>query len=131
MRIAIVGAGPAGATAATRLVRAGGSVLLFDPSHPREKPCGGGLTGRALRLFCELVDMATLPALVSHSVVVETPASGEPAKVDLVVRGLSLLRSLVVVSREIFDRALVEAAVRSGARFIPKKVIDVDRHAGL
>ena len=48
--LAIVGAGPAGAWLAFRLAQAGARVAVFDPSHPREKPCGGGLTGRALSL---------------------------------------------------------------------------------
>jgi flavin-dependent dehydrogenase len=48
--VAIVGAGPAGCRAAWRLARAGARVALFDGSHPREKPCGGGVTGRALDL---------------------------------------------------------------------------------
>jgi geranylgeranyl reductase family protein len=46
----VVGAGPAGATTAYRLAREGASVLLLDRARfPRDKPCGGGLTGRALR----------------------------------------------------------------------------------
>ena len=48
--VAIVGAGPSGAWCAWRLAREGARVLLFDSSHPREKPCGGGVTGRALTL---------------------------------------------------------------------------------
>src|SRR5262249_42453789 len=47
---AIVGAGPSGSWTATLLARSGANVLLIDPSHPREKPCGGGVTGRALAL---------------------------------------------------------------------------------
>jgi geranylgeranyl reductase family protein len=47
--VAIVGAGPAGSAAAIRLARAGASVLLLDKARfPRDKPCGGGLTTRAL-----------------------------------------------------------------------------------
>src|SRR3954470_5305173 len=46
--VAIVGAGPAGAWCATRLAADGVRVALVDGSHPREKPCGGGVTGRAL-----------------------------------------------------------------------------------
>ena len=43
--VAVVGAGPAGSTAAYRLARAGARVLLLDrQSFPRDKPCGGGLT---------------------------------------------------------------------------------------
>ena len=46
----VVGAGPAGAATAIRLARGGASVLLADRARfPRDKPCGGGLTGRAVR----------------------------------------------------------------------------------
>ncbi len=46
----VVGAGPAGSATALRLARAGAGVLLVDRARfPRDKPCGGGLTGRALR----------------------------------------------------------------------------------
>jgi geranylgeranyl reductase family protein len=48
--VLIVGAGPAGSATALRLARGGASVLLADRARfPRDKPCGGGLTGRALR----------------------------------------------------------------------------------
>src|SRR6185295_12849276 len=48
----VVGAGPAGSTAAYRLAEAGASVLLADKANfPRDKPCGGGLTLRAVRLL--------------------------------------------------------------------------------
>jgi geranylgeranyl reductase family protein len=50
--VAVVGAGPAGSTAAYRLARAGARVLLLDrQSFPRDKPCGGGLTTRATRML--------------------------------------------------------------------------------
>ena len=48
--VAVLGAGPAGSLTAYRLARAGARVLLADRARfPRDKPCGGGLTGRALR----------------------------------------------------------------------------------
>jgi geranylgeranyl reductase family protein len=47
----VVGAGPAGSTCAYRLAAAGAEVLLLDRARfPRDKPCGGGVTGRAARL---------------------------------------------------------------------------------
>jgi geranylgeranyl reductase family protein len=55
--VAIVGGGPAGSTAAFRLARAGARVLLVDKAtFPRDKPCGGGVTGRAARLLPFSID---------------------------------------------------------------------------
>jgi geranylgeranyl reductase family protein len=46
----VVGAGPAGSTTAYRLASGSASVLLVDKQHfPRDKPCGGGLTMRAVK----------------------------------------------------------------------------------
>jgi geranylgeranyl reductase family protein len=46
----VLGAGPAGSTCAYRLASAGASVLLLDRARfPRDKPCGGAVTARALR----------------------------------------------------------------------------------
>jgi geranylgeranyl reductase family protein len=53
----VVGAGPAGSTAALRLSRAGAKVLLLDRERfPRDKPCGGGLTERAVKQLPVSVD---------------------------------------------------------------------------
>ena len=55
--VAVVGAGPAGSVAAYRLARAGANVLLVDrATFPRDKPCGGGVTGRAARLLPFSID---------------------------------------------------------------------------
>jgi len=44
----VIGAGPAGNTAARLLAQAGASVLLVEKHRlPRDKPCGGGVTLRA------------------------------------------------------------------------------------
>jgi geranylgeranyl reductase family protein len=48
--VLVVGGGPAGSTTAYRLADAGARVLLVDKAtFPRDKPCGGGLTMRAVR----------------------------------------------------------------------------------
>ena len=62
MKVCIVGAGPAGSMAALEFAKRGVSVSVFDPSHPREKPCGGGLTGKALALLPEGPAHDPLPA---------------------------------------------------------------------
>jgi geranylgeranyl reductase family protein len=50
--VAIVGAGPAGATLALELLREGASPVLLDQARfPRTKVCGGGLTVKALKFL--------------------------------------------------------------------------------
>jgi flavin-dependent dehydrogenase len=46
----VIGAGPAGSTTAYRLAREGVRVLLVDKARfPRDKPCGGAISARAMR----------------------------------------------------------------------------------
>ena len=50
--VVVVGAGPAGTTAAKVLAEKGVSVLLLDKhTFPRDKPCGGGLPARVLKRY--------------------------------------------------------------------------------
>ncbi|MCK4914852.1 MAG: FAD-dependent oxidoreductase, partial [Candidatus Eisenbacteria sp.] len=50
--VIVVGAGPAGSSCARRAAELGLSVTVLEKStFPRFKPCGGGLTDKALRLL--------------------------------------------------------------------------------
>jgi len=107
--VAVVGAGPAGSTAALRLARAGASVLLLDRARfPRDKPCGGGLTARAQR---------ELP------VPVESVVEDETARVMLRARyrGGYERRSaeplVAMTQRKRLDALLAGAAADAGADF--------------
>ena len=123
---AIVGAGPAGALTALRLARAGARVTIFDPAHPREKPCGGGVTGRALAY---LDDAPRRPLEATPAVQIRT------ARFTDSLRGTSTAvpltqhprPSLVVVSRAAFDEELLRGAEAAGATLVASRVGDVAR----
>jgi menaquinone-9 beta-reductase len=123
--VAIVGAGPAGSAAAWRLARAGARVTIFDASHPREKPCGGGLTGRALSLAREMLGADPEGVAVRRLRFGSGPGGeGRTALVQLTGP-----EELKVVGRAEFDQALVECAVSAGARLVRERVSDVSAGA--
>ena len=105
---AVIGAGPAGSLTAFRLASAGARILLADKARfPRDKPCGGGLTLRAVK---------------------ELPFSVTPVVEDVVTRvecrlnyGRSFTRGegalALMTQRSRLDHFLVERAVEAGAEF--------------
>ena len=105
----VVGAGPAGSASALRLARGGAKVLLVDRVRfPRDKPCGGGLTGRALRHAPCAVD-----PVVEHVV--------DRFRVRLRY-GRSFTRThpsplVLMTQRRRLDLHLVEQAAATGAEF--------------
>lgn len=125
--VAIVGAGPAGSWAAERLARAGARVALFDPSHPREKPCGGGLTGRALELVHASLPAGTVPGVAIASA---TFTHGNRSA-DVGLSGDSSgFPPLVVAARREFDGALLAAAKAAGASHHTERVVRLARDDG-
>jgi len=74
--VIVVGAGPAGATAAKVLGDAGVSTLLLDKSaFPRDKPCGGGISARVLNRFSYLSGaLASIPVNWVNKVYFESPS---------------------------------------------------------
>lgn len=54
--IAIVGGGPAGALCGEKLASSGFKVTVFDERFAWEKPCGGGLTYKAIEEYPFLLD---------------------------------------------------------------------------
>jgi len=131
--VAIIGAGPAGARAGFVLASRGARVTMFDWSHPREKPCGGGVTGRALALVADSIDAASWPASIIRSARFTDTPRGRSVVVALkdhdngADRPVDSARgtALVVADRSTFDAQLLAAAERAGARLDRSRVTDV------
>jgi geranylgeranyl diphosphate/geranylgeranyl-bacteriochlorophyllide a reductase len=123
VKVAVVGAGPAGALLAFRLASRGASVTVYDASHPREKPCGGGLTAKALALLPEAPADDPLPARRVDRCVFE---SGLGERVDL-----DLARPVAIASRTDLDGWLLRRATAAGAVHVAERVVEVDADGGL
>ena len=111
--VTIVGAGPAGATAALTLARAGVTVRLLDRSKfPRNKPCGGGISLRALSRFPYL--RPALGRIATHTIArlhLEGP-DGESTLIE------SDGPAALMIRRVEFDALLVDLAREAGAQLI-------------
>ncbi|MDQ1512650.1 MAG: hypothetical protein QOC59_492 [Microbacteriaceae bacterium] len=107
--VVVVGAGPAGSTAARVAAEGGARVLLLDAARfPRYKTCGGGLIGTSLALLPEQA-LATVERRVAT------------ASFSLRSGPVRRIRSqhpfLALTDRERFDQALVDAAIDAGVAF--------------
>jgi flavin-dependent dehydrogenase len=117
MRVGIVGAGPAGSLLAARLAPSGADVTLFDASHPREKPCGGGLTRKALRLLPPAPADDPLPARLVHGCRFES-GTGEDVQ-------LQLAEPVAIAARRELDAWLLRRALAAGTRHVAERVVAV------
>jgi geranylgeranyl reductase family protein len=119
--VIVAGGGPAGAIAARDLARAGARVSVADGSFPREKPCGGGVTARALALASPGISEAPRGRGISE---IRFEAGNRAADVPISSPGV-----LEIFTRDGFDAALLGQAVASGARHLPSRVRSVSRDA--
>lgn len=107
--VIVVGAGPAGSSAARVAAETGARVLLLDRAKfPRYKTCGGGITGFSLK---------AMPDGARSSFEAEITDFG----LSHAGRDRVMLHAdepfLGMVQRETFDQLLVDAAVAAGAVF--------------
>jgi geranylgeranyl reductase family protein len=105
--VVVVGSGPAGALAAIDLARHGISVCLVERvTHPRYKPCGGGVLARAIHHLPVDVEYAADHAC--H--VVELHFTGK----NLSFRTERSMPVISMIMRSEFDRILVTNALKCG-----------------
>lgn len=106
----VVGAGPAGSTAARVAAEAGARVLLIDgATFPRYKTCGGGLTGTSLA--------HVPPEVLAQASGTRTDTLTVALRGGRARRIRATSHFLTMVDRAPFDQALVDAAVAAGATF--------------
>ena len=73
--VAVLGGGPAGATAAERLARSGLRTIVLDEKLAWEKPCGGGITYKAYSQYPYLLENDTPKKIVTDTTLA-APKSG-------------------------------------------------------
>jgi geranylgeranyl reductase len=103
--VVVIGGGPAGATAAHDLARAGRSVLLLDRAG-RTKPCGGAIPPRLIK------DFAIPDALLVARATAARMVSPKDVRVDIPIEN----GFVGMVNRDQFDEWLRARAAASGAQ---------------
>jgi geranylgeranyl diphosphate/geranylgeranyl-bacteriochlorophyllide a reductase len=118
--IAIVGGGPAGALCGERLATAGFHVTLFDEHLAWEKPCGGGLTQKAVQKYPFLLDGPQPKRAVHRAELIS--GRGQRVRFDLG-------RPIIIYSRKVLNGLLLDRAAAAGCRTIQSRVthLAVDR----
>ena len=115
----IIGGGVAGAYCAYQLAKKGLHPVIFDPSHPREKPCGGLISPLALKLFPFLKQLPIDRSEKTRLYVISP--SGKK-----VCTHFRKNRALVF-SRLELDQCLLNMAIDCGAKLISERVITIER----
>ena len=116
MRIAIVGAGPAGTWASVLLAKRGHAVTLIDPQAPWEKPCGGGVTAKALSSFG--IFESDLPRKYIDRI---TIYFGDTRSVSVLTQ-----QPIAILSRRDLGKYLIDEAEHAGVSILKSRVTRVE-----
>jgi len=124
--VLVVGAGPAGSAAAAWLARSGREVVLADAAtFPRDKPCGDGLTPRAV---AEMRALGLGEWLRGRAVNWGLRAAGFGQQLYLPWPGGSLPKYGAAAPRAELDAAIRDVALSAGATpFEGRRAVDVVR----
>ncbi|MBF0553992.1 MAG: geranylgeranyl reductase family protein [Nitrospirae bacterium] len=115
--IAVIGGGPAGATAARLLSRANRETILIERDLKNIKPCGGGLIGKAFTAFD--IPLSLIKKKVESIRIVSPKGNTHDISMNPAF--------LAIVHREEVDEAQRKAAAAEGAGIIEGTFIDI-RH---
>ena len=115
--IAIVGGGPAGALCGERLARNGFQVRIFDERLAWEKPCGGGLTHKAIEAYPFLLDSPYPKKIVRTAELIS--GTGYRARFEM-------SHPIVIYARKVLNGLLLERAEASGCATSRSRVTGVE-----
>jgi flavin-dependent dehydrogenase len=115
--IAIVGGGPSGSLCGERLAAAGFPVVIYDEHLAWEKPCGGGLTHKALMAYPFLLH-GKQPKKLVHSCELISSDGGRAV--------LALDRPIVVYSRAVLNGLLLDRAAAAGCTVVQARVTQLE-----
>lgn len=126
--VVVIGAGPAGSSAAAWAVRRGRDVLVIDSAQfPRDKACGDGLTPRAIAELERLGLGPWLDGRIRHR---GLRMAGFGADVEIEWPGPSFPPSSSAVPRTELDDRIRSVAVADGATMrLGAKAVDVRHHS--
>ena len=120
-RIAIVGAGPAGASAGYHLSTRGHAITLIDRAKfPRDKTCGDWITLGAVRELARMgIDRAELGRLAVERAEISTTVLASPDATRTMCAGRE---PAYCIPRRVFDAILWQRAVGAGCRPMQRTV---------
>ena len=121
VEVAIVGGGPAGASCAIELAKHGVYATIFDHSHPREKPCAGGISTQVIKKFPFLESFRSIGFELSDFRII----SYNDIQVMTKKHDYGFC-----VSRMLFDQGILNIALEKGAKLVTEKVLDVKKVRG-
>jgi geranylgeranyl reductase family protein len=119
--IAVVGGGPAGSLAAEQLARSGRNVILFDEKLAWEKPCGGGITQKALTQYPFLNDAAVERNMVAACEFISPTGRRTTIPLD---------QPIAIFSRRVLNGMLLDRARTAGVELHRERVTAIERTNG-
>jgi flavin-dependent dehydrogenase len=119
--IAIIGGGPAGALAGELLAAAGRDVIVFDEKLAWEKPCGGGITHKALQQYPFLAAAGGRCNPVEQCELISP--SGQRVR-------FNMEHPVAIFSRLALNGLLLERARTAGVSVHHERVTSIEGHGG-
>lgn len=120
LRVAVVGSGPAGASAAETLVKAGIETYLFERKLDNAKPCGGAIP------LCMVSEFDLPPEIIDRRVRKMKMISPSNYEVDINLDNQD--EYIGMCRREVLDGFLRDRAVKLGAQIINGVVYKLHIH---